>query len=141
MNKEVISEKQGISLVIIFIMGSASVMVTGLEAKQDAWIAIIFAIVFSIPMILIYAHIQSLFPGKNLFEIIEISLGKVIGKIIVILFTWYVIDTGAQVLRNYCQFIEETTLSNTPLIVIIILISIPCIYVLKKGIEVIGRVG
>lgn len=49
MNKEVISDKQGINLVILFIMGSTLVIGTGAEAGKDSWLAIIIAIIFSFP--------------------------------------------------------------------------------------------
>ena len=43
MKNEVISERQGAVLIILFIIGSTSLLGTGNHAKQDAWIAIIIA--------------------------------------------------------------------------------------------------
>lgn len=61
MNKEVISDKQGIPLIIMFIVGSSSIFIMGLEAKQDLWIAIILSFLMALPTTLICARLYSIF--------------------------------------------------------------------------------
>ena len=58
MNKEVISDRQGIAIISLFIIGSSSIFSQGLEAKQDIWLAFIIGIAMTLPMILIYARLH-----------------------------------------------------------------------------------
>lgn len=106
MNKEAISNKQGITLVIIFILGSTLVLGTAGEAKKDMWIAIIVGIFLSFPILLIYAKLLSMFPEKDIFDISILVLGNFFGRIVNILFIWFAIHLGALVLYNFGEFIN-----------------------------------
>lgn len=139
LHKETISDRQGILLLALFIIGTNVIQATALDAKQDFWLAIILAMVLSLPMILIYSRIHIMFPGKNLFDVIELCLGKVIGKVFIIFFTFYVLETGSEVLRNYAQFVNIASFPETPIMAPTILIAVVCTYAVKKGIEVMGR--
>ncbi|SHJ96187.1 GerAB/ArcD/ProY family transporter [Paramaledivibacter caminithermalis] len=139
MRRELISDKQGIAIVALFLSGSTSVFVTGLEAEKDVWLAIILAMVMVLPMITIFARLHHIYPDENIFDIMEKCLGKYIGKIVMIVFTWYSFFWAADVLNNYGFFMKEVSLVETPTIVTIIMLAMLCIFCLKKGIEVLGR--
>ncbi|MCY6355640.1 GerAB/ArcD/ProY family transporter [Clostridium sp. ZS2-4] len=139
MSNESVSDKQGIATIVLFLIGTSSMKVMGIEAGKDMWLAILLAILMALPMILIYGELHYMFPGKDLFDIFEICFGKVIGKGIIALYTWYLFQDGAIILRNVCQFINITTLEATPLIVIETCIGILCMYMVKTGIETIGK--
>lgn len=141
MKKEAISQKQGISLIALFIIGSSVLEVSGLEAEKDFWLAIILAISMALPLVLIYARILSIFKGYNLFEIIEICFGKIIGKGIIIIFTLFIFEEGAELIRNVGQFIIVSSLTKTDLIVAMIFIMILAVWVTRLGIEVLARWG
>src|SRR5690242_1975848 len=113
MNKEIITAKQGISLVVLFEIGSAIVLSPGSEAKQDVWIVVLLALLFALPMILIYARLLSAFPGKDLFDILHEVLGKIPGKIIALTYVWYAFHLGALVIRNFSEFIQTVSLPET----------------------------
>lgn len=139
MNREVISDKQGIALMILFIIGTAIITVSATQAKRDMWIAIILSLLVALFIALVFVRIHYTFPGKNLFDICEICFGKFIGKGIVILFTWFIFHTGVLVLMNLNLFINTVSLSDTPQIVTMISITLLCSWIVKKGIEVMGR--
>ena len=139
MNKEIISDNQGITIVSLFILGGASVFAQGLEAKKDLWLAFILGIIMVLPMIIIYARLHYIFQGKDLFDILEICFGKVIGKIMIILYIWFVYYFVADVLVTYGQFIRAVSFDETPQIILIIFLGILCIWGIKEGIEVLGR--
>lgn len=139
MNKEVISDKHGIAIIILFIIGTSSIEATGLSAEKDLWLAIIIGILMALPILISYIRIHYLFPGKDLFDILEICFGKYIGKGIVILFTWFVFDGIALVVRNYAQFVVTVSLVKTPLLIVVIMTMFLCVWIVKSGIEVIGR--
>ncbi|MGF7057378.1 GerAB/ArcD/ProY family transporter [Brassicibacter mesophilus] len=139
MKKEIVSDSQSIATIIFFMIGTSSILVRGLEAKKDAWIAIIIALVIAAIFTFIYAYILAIFPGKDLFDICETLFGKAIGKIICISFISYIFLTESLVLRNMGDFIKITSLTETPLIIPIIATVIVSIIIVKQGTEVIGR--
>jgi spore germination protein KB len=141
MHKEQITDKEAICLLVIFIMGSALLLGTGGEAKNDAWIAGILGLVMAIPMILIYSRILSLFPGKDVFEILTQSFGKVAGKTISILYIWYGFHLGALVIRNFGEFTNSVSMPETPIFVPMLILGLLAVATVRSGIEVMGRVS
>ncbi|MCM1988560.1 GerAB/ArcD/ProY family transporter [Oceanirhabdus seepicola] len=139
MNKEVISDRQGISLVVLFIIGTNSIMAAGLTAEEDIWIAVIIGIVMGIPMMLIFARLHCIFENKDLFDTIEICFGKVLGKVVVIILTLYAFEAIASIVRNFAQFPVAVSLNNSPLILVMAIIMILCVWAVKEGIEVISK--
>lgn len=139
MNKERISDAQGIKLVILFLFGSTLVMGTGGNAGRDAWISILAAMALALPVYLIYCRIISLFPGKDLMEILELNFGKILGKIITLFYIWFAFHLGALVTRNFGEFIITVALPETPMIVPIIVYGLLCIWGVKAGIETLAK--
>jgi spore germination protein KB len=139
MRKEVISNRQGIAMVTLFIMGSTLILGTGSDAKQDAWLAVIFSVVLAIPIIAIYCRILSLFPDKNLYDILNIVFGRVAGRVLALFFVWYAFHLGSLVLRNFQEFIKIVSFPETPEFIPIMFMGILCIWAVKEGIEVLGR--
>ncbi|WFD10173.1 GerAB/ArcD/ProY family transporter [Tepidibacter hydrothermalis] len=139
MNKEIISDKQGIALIILFIVGTSSIQASGLDAKQDLWITVILSIFMALPVVILFGRLHVIFPQKDLFDIIEICFGKFIGKIIIMLFTFFCFETGSEVLRNFGQFVNIVTLHDTPLVIPDTIMIILCIWAVKEGIELTGR--
>lgn len=139
MNKEIITNKQGISIVVLFIIGSAIVLSPGGEAKQNVWLAILLAVLMTIPIIFIYARLLSIFPGKDLFDILQEVFGKILGKIISLLFVWYAFHLGALVIRNFSEFIQIVSFPETPQLIVAAFLGVVCIWIIKAGIEILGR--
>lgn len=124
---------------ILFIFGSTLVMGTGGEAERDMWISIAIAVLLAVPVYLIYSRILSLFPDKDLFEILDLNFGKFFGKLISLLFIWFAFHLGALVLRNFGEFISTVGLPETPKIVPVIMFGLLCIYGAKAGIETLAK--
>ena len=139
MKNENISERQGIILITLFIIGSTFLIGSGGAAKQDAWIAVIIAILCSIILLLMYSRILSLYPGKDLFDILQIVMGKFTGKIISTLMIWFAFHLGALVLRNLSEFTNILIFADTPVVMPMIFLTMLIIWSLKAGIEVLGR--
>lgn len=139
MAKEIISQKQGIGIMVLFIVGSTLVLGAGSEAKQDVWLAILIAVLMAAPIFFIYARLLSIFPGKDLYEILENIFGKIPGKILSVLFIWYAFHLGSLVIRNFTEFITIVSIPETPQYIIAIFMILLCIWAVKAGIEVIGR--
>ncbi|MBW7571916.1 GerAB/ArcD/ProY family transporter [Caproiciproducens faecalis] len=139
MQKEQITDKQAICIFIPFMIGSTLIIGIGGEAKNDAWVAGIVGAIMAVPMLLVYARMLSLFPGKDLFDILNITLGKVFGKIVAIIYILYAFHLGALVLRNFGEFINTVAMPETPMFVPMFCMGIVCVIAVRLGIEVLGR--
>ncbi len=139
MKKEIIPTKNGIFLVMSLILGTTLTLVGGGEAKQDMWISILMSFFLVIPMLFIYSRILSMFPGKNLYEISEIALGKILGNILNILYISYFFFLGSLVLRNITEFVQIVSFPETPQYFSALCLILLSFYMVKCGIEVFGR--
>lgn len=138
-SRETISDRQGIAIIVFFMTGTSTAQLYGTAARQDLWLSLILSVLFSLPMALLFAYLHEKFQGKNLFDIIEICFGEFIGKAIIILFLWYTFFIGAMVIVNIGYFAKTVTLPETPRIVVQCCKIFLCIWIVKEGIEVIGR--
>lgn len=139
MRKEVVSDKQGISLVTLFIWGSTLIIGTAGPANKDSWIAVLLAAIAAYPVMIMYSKILASFEGKNIFEINRIAFGNILGTIINIFYIWFAFHLGALVINNFMQFISTVGMPDTPKLPPILFFTILCIWGAKEGIEVLGR--
>ncbi|MFT9494392.1 GerAB/ArcD/ProY family transporter [Anaerosolibacter sp.] len=141
MKKEIVSNRQGICLITLFVIGDAVIVARGLEAGRDLWISLILATLASIPLVWVYAKIQIGYPEKDLFEINEIILGKILGKLINVLFLVFVFVNGASIIRAFSEFFITVGLPETPQIVFGIFLTGLCGFAAKEGVEILGRLA
>lgn len=141
MCKEQINDKEGFCLLALFVMGSSLLIGVGGDAKNDAWIAGILGMVMSLPIIFVYSRVLALLPGKDLFDIADIAFGKVVGKVVSLLYIWYSFHLGALVLRNFGEFINTVALPETPMLVPILFLGAASLYAVRAGVEVMGRIS
>lgn len=139
MRKETISYTEGFSMLTMFIMGSTLILGTAPEAKRDTWIAIIIATLAAIIIVSMYSKIANTFPSKTIFDIFELLFGKLLGKILTIIYVWYFLHLGSLVIRNFGEFMNTLAMPETPIFVPMMCIGILCIWVSKSGIEVLAR--
>lgn len=139
MEKEIISNKQGVTLVVMFLMGSSIIITPGSQAGKDVWISILAAILMIIPMLFVYARLVRIFPGKDLFDLQKLLFGKFIGTVTSILFILFALHLGSMILRNFSEFIQTVSFPETPQIITLIFIGAVCISGAKCGIEVLAR--
>lgn len=139
MKKQFFQSRQAVCLLAAFICGS-SVIVGGItEGEQDSWICLMLSQLFSIPVLWVYARIMWLFPEKNIYQITEYIFGKFFSKILVVLMVWYSIHLAALVLRNFSEFMQIVALSETPQLVLMLIIIIVAVYMAKSGVEALGK--
>lgn len=141
MRKEQITEREAIYLLTTFLMGSTLIIGVGGAAKNDAWIAGIAGIIAAIPIVFIYSRIISLFPGKDLFDILNITIGRVAGKIVAFIYIWYSFHLGALVIRNFGEFVNTVALPETPIFVPMFYLGLVCVIAVRSGVEVIARIA
>lgn len=139
MYKETISQKQAILLMTTFIIGSSTILGVGEKSKQDVWIAVIISMAAASVIMAVYARIIKLFPETDLFGLLNKLYGKIPGRIIALIFTWYVFHVEISIIRNISEFIRIVSLDATPQCVIALMTGIVIAYAIKCGIEVTAR--
>lgn len=141
MRKEQVSESQAYILIITFIIGTSLAVTSYSGSLQNTWISILLALAFAIPVVLIYAGILNTFPSKDLFQILEFVFGKIAGKIIGLLYTFYFLHLGAISVRIITEFIQVVSFPETPQYFTALFLGILAIYIVKSGLEVVFRVN
>jgi len=139
MKKAIITQKQGVSAIVMFIIGSSVLMIMGLESKMNIWAAILIALAASTLIMLIYARLMSVLPGKDFYEVLEHFFGKVWSKVIIALLTWFCFDLCAIVLRNFGQFVVTVGLPETPLAAAFFIMIVVCALAVRSGGETLMR--
>lgn len=137
-----ISRFQLYAIMFHFMLGAASVISLANDAKQNAWLSILFAsIVGTLIFIFVHGSIIKNNCGLSLVKILEKHLGKKLGKIIAFLFVLYFMALSLLVFRHCYEMLIMYTLPGTPKFVINIVITLVTVYAVSKGIEIIARVG
>ncbi len=139
MFKEMLSSRQAICILVMFMFGSSVILGVSSGAAQDSWICVLLAPFMALPMVLIYARMIKLFPEKDFFEIVEFVLGKIAGKIIILLMSWYGLHLCAMVLRNFAEFVGTSYLIETPQLVTLITMILLVVYMLYSGVATMGK--
>ncbi len=136
-----ISNKELLILMLLFQIGSTTLYALGIEAKQDSWIAILVALIISIPFVLIISEFQRNFPNKNYVEIINTIIGKWLGVPLSLLYGFLWFYAAARNVREFAELTLFTFLPNTPIIIINILFVGTALFILLNGFEVLARMG
>lgn len=139
MDKQVISDKQGVTLMVMFIWGSTLIMGTAGEAKKYMWLAIILGMAEASLVMILYCKIINSTSYSNIFDINEVAFGRIAGSALNILYIWFAYILGSMVLNNFTEFINIVGLPDSPRIYGIIPIVILSIWGVKSGVEVLGR--
>lgn len=133
------TSRQTIALLMMFNFGSSVVMGVSTGAAQDSWISLLLAILLAIPVGLMYGRIMELNPETDLFDAMEAMLGKVLGRIFTALMTWYALHLAAVVLRNFSEFIQISSLLDTPQVPVMIMMLLAVCYLGKSGCKALGK--
>jgi len=135
------TSRDAISLMILYILGSALVTSGNIIACHDSWIALIIGALMAVPVIYIYIRISILFPQKDIFEVFYLVLGKAVGTIFSVMFIFYCIHLGSLVIRNFTEFIQIVSLPETPQLVVALTMAAVCMMALKQNLYVMGRIA
>lgn len=103
--------------------------------RQDSWAMAITGFLFSLSFIAIYAMLLQKFPGKNLFEIDNIVLGPILGKIVSALYLFFFVSLAALNTRDLGNFVIDYMMPETPIAAVIVVFLIGCAYSIHKGIN------
>lgn len=141
-NKDIISINQMIFILILTMVGTGILTLPrnlAEVAAYDHWIILLVGGLVAMVVITIYAWIIRLKPNKPYFEILCHSLTKPIAYLVGFLYMVYVVGMIGLLTRLFGEVIKVYLLNRTPIEVINISILASCIYLSRKGIEVLGK--
>lgn len=137
-----INSHQFLVLVTLFTVGTSILilpLVLAAEAKQDAWIVVIFGMMIGLIVIWLFCLIAQWFPHLTLIQINEMILGKWVGKAVSLLFVFMSFFYAASLLFYSGSFLNIHLLPNTPMIALNVLMAIIIVMGVYLGLEPIAR--
>jgi len=141
LKEEKISSYQAIMLLVALFIGSAVVMNSAASAGEDAWFSMLVGCISGFLVFSIIAALAILHPGKSLIEILIFCFGSTAGKIIGFIYVLYFVRLAGEISRNFSYYSNSVDLSETPLLFIIICYMLLVVFIVKIGLEVIGRIS
>jgi spore germination protein KB len=141
LEKAKISAHQLFVLIVLFEIGSAILVPLAIEAKQDAWLAILIGLAGGCCLFWVYHVLYSYYPDIPLTEYVQKILGSFLGKILAFFYVLYFMYISARVLRDFGELLITAFYPATPLFVMNALMIIVVVYTVRKGIEVLARTG
>jgi len=139
--KAKISAVQLFVLMVLFELSSALLVPLAIEARQDAWLAILLGMTGGCFLFLIYYGIYRYYPNALPTTYVQNIVGKVFGRVLAFLYIIYFAYLAARVLRDFGEMLLIFAYEETPLLIVNALLIILIIYTVRKGIEVLARTG
>jgi len=140
MQKENLSLAQLFTFIFIFLLGSAIIMGSGTELRQDAWIGIVIATILGTGLMYFYYTLNNILPNHNLYELMEYGFTRPIAILFTLCYIAYFFYISSRLNRDFAELISASILPFTPIEMIILTVMLVIIYILYLGIEVLARV-
>lgn len=137
--KEIVPCTEGISLVVLLVVGNTLVFALGGLAGADIWLAFIVATVLALPLVIIYARMRFLMGDRNLSEGLAYLFGKWPSRFVALAYSFYAWRLSCLVVGDVTTFIQAVALPTTPQIVLALCFIALSIWAVKEGVEVIAR--
>ncbi|MDR7246117.1 spore germination protein (amino acid permease) [Priestia megaterium] len=139
MEKAKINGSQLFTLMMLFEFGTAFLLPIAIEAKQDAWLSIMFGMAGGFVLFLVYHQLYCYYPDLLLVEFTQKIMGKWIGRLISFLYIFYFANLASRVIRDFGDMLLTFAYPDTPLFIVNALLMLVVIYTVSKGIEVLAR--
>ncbi|MFC5650328.1 GerAB/ArcD/ProY family transporter [Paenibacillus solisilvae] len=137
----VISSAQLFAMIILFEFGSALVVPIGLKAEEGAWLTILVALPAGLLLYVIFDYLFRQNPNLILSGYIRKIVGAYLGWPLCVIYISFFIYVSARNLREVGDLLISSSYNLTPSLVIHTAMIMAVIYVLRKGIEVLFRLG
>lgn len=139
MIKEILSKRQATCLIALFIFGESMIFGGYSFNNTGSWVSMLLAIIFAIPIYLIYVYILKKNPQKDIFEISDDLFGKFFSKIIILFFVGAGILVTVIAFKNLGLFMNILSFPETPLLFLLTSVAIVAFLMIRHGIEILGR--
>lgn len=143
-NKDIISINQMIFILTLTMVSTGILRLPRSLADvvpYDHWIIVLAAGLIAMIIIAVYSWIIKLKPGVRYFEILCDSLSKPVAYVVSAAYIVYFIILIGLLTRIFGEVIKVYLLVKTPIEVINVSLLVSCIYLSRKGVEVLGRMA
>jgi len=143
-HNEKISARQFGILVALYSIGTSILIiptVMAAEVKQDAWIAALLGVGFSLLLAGLYVTVGNLIPAMSFVTLMEELLGKWLGKAISLTLVFFAFITASELLYIVGNFITTQIMPETPMQSITIVFTCVVIMGVRLGIETLARLA
>jgi spore germination protein KB len=137
-----ITSKQFAVLMIMFIISSSTMLIPSLltiQAKQDAWIAVLVGTVLSYVLLAAYLKLGSLYPSRTIVQSSTSILGKPAGYAMGFLYLLYFFLITAGLIRQLGDMLLALLIPDTPIQMVHGLMILLVVYTLYCGLESFAR--
>ncbi|MCR2821551.1 GerAB/ArcD/ProY family transporter [Lederbergia panacisoli] len=141
MEKAKISALQLFFLILLFELGSALLVPLAIDAKQDAWISILLAMVGGIFIFFIYYRLYLYYPNMLPTTYVQKIIGVFFGRVVAFIYIVFFLYLAARILRDFGEMLAVVGYRETPISVDNLLLILVVVYSVRKGIEVLARSG
>lgn len=141
MKKDVISPSQLFAMILLFELGTALVVPIGLESQRSVWLSILIALPGGVLFFSMYGYLHRQFPNLIISAITRKILGRWIALPVNLLFISLFMFNGSRNLREAGSLLVAASYDKTPILIINLIMLLAVVYVLNKGLEVLGRMA
>ncbi|RLQ95475.1 GerAB/ArcD/ProY family transporter [Falsibacillus albus] len=131
-----IRQNDFLSLVVLFIVGSAVMLDVGRDAMKDSWFAIFMAYLFFIPMNCMYYLLYKTNESLNFLKLLQYAFGKWVGSAVNFIYIVYFLYITSRVLRDFSEILQIAAFQKVSLAVLAMLMMLAIMYFAEKPIGV-----
>lgn len=139
-----ITGAQAVSLLACLAFGKSIGITSGAVAREvhnDTWLAMTMAFVGAFVLVLPFVALARRFPDQRPAVYIRRLLGPFLGGLVLLLFSFFFLGSFIFSAITVEAHVNDYLMTETPLIVFVVGLSLLCLYGAYLGLEVIGRLA
>lgn len=127
------------SLLLLFLLGSSVVVGLNLDTEENAWLVNLGAMLFGVGLFFFYTFLVKKSGWLPFDQLLELAFGKVLAKIILLLYSLYFLYIASRVVKDFSYFISQTLFYEIEDFVISFVLVSTIVYAATLGLEAVAR--
>lgn len=111
------------------------------SAGRDAWLSTLLAAAATSGVLPLFVWFGIRFPGRNMVQTALDQLGPWVGRLVTLPWLWAFLHLAATVLRDFSEALATAILPGAPLVLLMGAMIAVAAFIVRQGIEVIGRLA
>ncbi len=139
-----ISDRQAVYLIITSILPTSILFLPHMiykGARQDAWLSVILITFFGLAAGEVIGRLARRFPAQTIVEYSRELVGPYLGGAIGLLYAGFFLYINSFVVRELAEMLTTNFYEETPIVVFVIATVFVVVYIVRHGLEVLGRVN
>lgn len=127
------------TMIILFEIGSTPLFELGIEARQDAWLAMTVAATIGLGMVWVFIRLQQRAPRADLVDLYKLHFGRWAGALMGVVQGLFFAYESMRNVRDFGELTTVTLLEQTPQSIVMLVIFGISLYTVWQGVEVMFR--